>query len=173
MRLVGPFQYTVTVREGGYAVLSEKGRGNFVAPVTNRNPKVYIFAAEGLPIYVGQTVQGMAARMRLGFLADGSSGYYGYRWRHVLPSAQLFVWCLEDVDEQDELLALECIESEIVFAYRAEYDQWPAHQTEIHFHQTTGEHRRLAAEVFGYFTAVAPNHPLQQIGPVNLVSGTS
>jgi hypothetical protein len=173
MRLVGPFQYTVTAREGGHAVLNDKGRNTFVAPVTNRYPKIYIFAADGSPIYVGQTVQGMPARMRLGFLSDGSSGYYGYRWRHVLQSAQLLVWCLEDVEEQDELLALECIESEIFFAYRLKYDQWPAHQTEIHFHQTTAEHRRLAAEVFGHFTTIAPDQALQQTAAAVSVPGSS
>jgi len=152
MRLVGPYRYTVTVQNGGHEVLNDKGRNNFVSPVTIRCPKLYVFAAENLPVYVGQTVQGMAARMRLGFLADGSSGYYGYRWRHELPSVQLLVWCLEDVAEGDELVALECIESEIVFAYRLKYDQWPKYQTEIHFHQTTAGHRTLAAQVFGFFS---------------------
>ena len=59
------------------------------------------------------------------------------------------------------MLAAECIESEIVFAYRVKFDQWPKYQTEIHFHQTSAEHRALAAQVFRFFTAPAPNQPLQ------------
>jgi hypothetical protein len=151
MRLVGPYRYTVTVQDGGYVVLNDKGGSNFVSPVTTRCSKLYVFAADNRPVYVGQTVQGMAARMRLGFQADGSNGYYGYRWRHELASAQLLVWCLEELGEENGVLASECIESEIVFAYRLKFDQWPKYQTEIHFHETSAEHRALAAQVFGFF----------------------
>jgi len=58
---------------------------------------------------------------------------------------------LAEVPDEDELLALECIETEVVFLYRTKFNQWPKYQTEIHFHQTTAEHRALAAQVFGYF----------------------
>jgi hypothetical protein len=154
MRLVGPYRYTVSVLDGSYAVLNEKGRKKFLSPVTTGCPKLYVFADDTLPVYVGQTLQGMAARMRLGFLADGTSGYHGYSWRHSLPSAQLLVWCLEDISGEDPRLALECIEAEIVFAYRLKYDQWPRYQTEIHFHQTSAEHRKVAAQVMAFFTGV-------------------
>jgi len=151
MRLVGPHRYTVTVQDGWYVVLDSEGRNNFVTPVTTSCPKLYVFAVGNRPIYIGQTVQGMGARMRLGFSADGSSGYHGYRWRQKLDSAELFVWRLEDVAARDPRRDLECIESEIVFAYRIKYDQWPEHQTEIHFHQSSAEHRSLASQVFGFF----------------------
>ena len=147
MRLTRPHEYTVFAQNGGYAVQNDKGLSAFAAPDTTRCPKVYVFAAGDQPVYVGQTTQGMAARMRLGFHADGSGGYYGYRWRRNLSSVRLLVWCLEGVTEEDEVPALECIEAEIVFAYRTACGQWPKYQTEIHFHETSGEHRGLAAHV--------------------------
>ena len=152
MRLVGPHRYNVTVQNGGgYTVLNSSGGNTFLAPITQRGPKLYVFASEGTLIYVGQTVQGMGARIRMGFQAHGAGGYYGYAWRNELRTAELLVWCLEDVQKEEELRALECIESEIVFTYRQQVAQWPRHQTEIHFHESTAEHRALAQQVFGLF----------------------
>jgi len=162
MRLTGPHPYTISVLNGYYAVSNENGHNRFLNPVTIPGPKLYVFAAENRPVYIGQTFQPMAARMRLGFRADGSSGYYGYRWRRELPSAQLVVWCLEGVAEQESRRVLECIESEVVFAYRLRYNQWPRYQTEIHFHETSAEHRALAAQVFAYFSGDAPPHAPRQ-----------
>jgi hypothetical protein len=95
--------------------------------------------------------------MRLGFQADGICGYYGYQWRRTLKNVQCLVWCLHDVPEEKELHALECIESEVVFAYRQTFDQWPRYQTEIHFHLSTREHRTLAQEIFSGFAHLGPN----------------
>jgi hypothetical protein len=89
--------------------------------------------------------------MRLGFNADGASGYHGYEWRHVLPVADLHVWCLMEVPEEEEGLALECIEAEVVFLYRQSMGQWPRFQTDIHFHESREQDRNLAAELFGCF----------------------
>lgn len=155
MQLDGPYRYTVTVKDdGGYSVQAESGQSNFVAPVTQRGPKLYAFSQNGVLHYVGQTVQGMAARMRLGFQADGSSGYYGYSWRHNRDQIELHVWCLKGAAEEEEWWALECIEAEIVYAYRARQAQWPESQTEIHFHPTSEVHRRLADDV--YFAICRP-----------------
>ncbi len=152
MQLSQPYQYVISALSGGgYSVKGQSGGNTFVAPVTQRGPKLYIFSSDSRLLYVGQTVQGMAARMRLGFQADGSSGYYGYGWRQALSQADLHIWCLDGATEDEEALALECIESEVVYLCRNLYGQWPAHQTEIHFHESTQEHRRLAESIFSLF----------------------
>jgi hypothetical protein len=151
MRLSNPNKYKIYVKNNWYEVRNDKDTYTFISPDTIRCPKVYVFAVDEQPVYIGQTVQSMAARIGLGFRADGSSGYYGYRWRHELSSVRLLVWRLEEVTEEDELHELECIESETVLAYRQTYNQWPKYQTEIHFHQTSGEHRALAIQVFNTF----------------------
>lgn len=171
MWLSGPHNYTISVLNDYYAVSNENGHNKFLSPVTSPGPKLYVFAAENRPVYIGQTFQRMAARMRLGFRAYGPSGYYGYRWRHALPSAQLVVWCLEGVVEQESRRVLECIESEVVFAYRLRYNQWPRYQTEIHFHETSAEHRALAAQVFAYFCGDAPPQTLRQAADAVATSG--
>jgi hypothetical protein len=152
MRLEGPKKFNITVTgHDTYAVVNEVGGTTFTAPATQRGPKLYVFADHETLIYVGQTVQGMAARMRLGFKADGTAGYYGYRWRHSVHLVGCFVWWLHGVTAAEELLTLESIESEVVFAYRRKFDQWPLFQTEIHFHHSTAEHRRLAESILAAF----------------------
>lgn len=149
MELEGPYTYTVATHpEGGYSVRSECGKGNFVAPVTTRSPKLYAFSRNGVLHYIGQTVPGMAARMRLGFQPDGSSGYYGYSWRYHFSEMELHVWRLNGVREEEEWWNLECIEAEVVYAYRARKGQWPESQTEIDFHPTSDAHLKLAEQVY-------------------------
>lgn len=92
--------------------MGENGVNHFVAPVTKRVPKLYVFSHEGGLIYIGQTVQGMSARIRLGFKANGAGGYWGYHWRRTLPRATLHIWCVENIIEDDGLQALECIEAD-------------------------------------------------------------
>ena len=152
MRLQGPDIFAITVNAlDSYAVVNDRGGSTFVAPATTRCPKLYVFADGERLLYIGQTVQSMSARMRLGFLADGTGGYHGYKWRHTLKAAQCHVWYLHDVPEVEEVRALECIESEVVFMYRQKFDQWPIFQTEVHFHQSESEHRGLATEILGKF----------------------
>jgi hypothetical protein len=151
MRLAGPYHFKVFVAGGDYRVRNSSGGDTFQSPVTCHGPKVYVFAAEGRPFYIGQTVQGMAARIRVGFKADGTGGYHGYAWRRELSSADLLIWCLQDVTEDSEINDLESVEAEIVFQYRNHFGQWPQYQTEIHFHPTSQEHRRLASEIFTFF----------------------
>ncbi len=152
MHLQGPAVFTISVTAlDAYAVVNESGGPTFVAPATTRCPKLYVFADGDKLLYVGQTVQSMSARMRMGFKADGSGGYYGYRWRHSLNVAQCHVWFLQGVPEEEEVRALECIESEVVFAYRQQFDQWPIFQTEIHFHESKPEHRALAQDILRRF----------------------
>ncbi len=154
MHLIGPHHYVVTIGSSGhYAVASRNGESGFRPPLTGHCPKLYAFTSDGTPVYVGQTVQAMATRLGIGFRASGATGYYGYRFRHDLPMVDLLVWCLHGAISENPAAALESIEAEVVFAYRAMSGQWPRYQTEIHFHQTTVEHRLLAAQVLGSLAA--------------------
>jgi hypothetical protein len=154
MKLKGPYIYEITVKSNfDYSVMDSNGKTTFVSPVTGRGPKLYVFSNNGNLIYIGQTIQGMSARMRLGFNADGTRGYWGYQWRKELPKATLHIWCLEGAQEEEELKILECIESEVVFKYRSAYKKWPEFQTEIHFHKSTIEHIELASTIFQTFQA--------------------
>jgi len=153
MNLQGPYVYVISVNgENGYSVIGNNGVTHFVSPVTTRGPKLYVFSHNGELIYIGQTVQGMSARIRLGFKADGTSGYWGYHWRRTLPRATLHIWCVENINEEDEPEALECIEAEVVYMYRSINKQWPQYQTEIHFHESSEEHRRHASTIFQTFS---------------------
>lgn len=156
MKLQGPFVYEVSVdKDGKHSVTGPNGKRHFVFPVTQRRPKLYAFVHESKLIYVGQTKQSMSARMRDGFKQVKKNGYSGYGWlRSTIRKTALYVWCLDGVrgTEKQAEAALECIESEVVFLCRSYDGQWPSHQTEIHFHQTTAEHRRLATEVLQEFS---------------------
>lgn len=145
MKLQGSYKYEISVHgQDSYSVLGPDQVKNFVTPVTKRGPKLYVFSDGGKLIYIGQTIQSMSARMRLGFKADGTGGYWGYGWRNALTKTTLHIWCLEGASEEEERETLECIESEVVYSYRSTHNQWPKYQTEIHFHESTEEHRNLA-----------------------------
>ncbi len=149
MNLSNPYVYEIS-REGNdsYSVVGSDKVTNFIAPVTNRGPKIYVFSENKDLLYIGQTIQGMSARIRLGFKADGTGGYWGYKWRNTISKATLHIWCVEDLTEEDELRSLECIESEVIFLYRTTFKQWPKYQTEIHFHESNEEHRKHAMTIF-------------------------
>lgn len=152
MLLDGPYEFQIAVEEHDrYSLVCNRGGTTFHAPVTQRCPKLYVFADDKKLLYIGQTVQSMSTRMRMGFKADGTSGYHGYRWRTVRKKATCHVWCLRGVTREDELHTLECIESEVVFGYRKRFDQWPPFQTEIHFHQSNSRQRELAKEILKRF----------------------
>ena len=152
MILTGPHQYRLIIQPGGgrYEHDPALGHAHFVAPVTTRSPKLYIVSAGAAPIYVGQTVQSLRARMRLGFSADGLGGYYGYSWRHQHPSVDLRIWLLEDAPEETELIDLQTIEAELVYLLRHRLGQWPSYQTEIHFYPSEPIHRNLAEQVYSH-----------------------
>ena len=153
MTLSGPFQYHLSIAADGtaYSHHPDSGITTFTAPVTTRSPKIYIASVDGVPIYIGQTVQSIRARLRLGFIADGSTGYHGYAWRHHHANVKLDVWILEGADEDREVLDVETIEAEIVYLIRHHQSQWPTFQTEIHFHPSELLHRRLAGEIYQHY----------------------
>ena len=109
-------------------------------------PKLYVASHDGIPIYVGVTVQTMSARLRFGAKAEGKGGYYGYAWRREIPKANLDIWCHEDAPDENRVLDMETVEAEVVFLIRCS-DQWPRYQTEIHFHPSEPWHRAEAAAI--------------------------
>lgn len=153
MKLTGPHQYRLIVQPGGNSYQHDpaSGHAHFVAPVTRRAPKLYLVSAGAEPIYVGQTVQSIRARMRLGFTAVGVGGYYGYAWRHHHPAVDLRVWLLEGAPEETELIDLQTIEAEFVYLLRHRFGQWPSFQTEIHFFPSQPIHRQLAEQVYAHY----------------------
>lgn len=56
------------------------------------------------------------------------------------------IWCHEDAPQERADRDVETIEAEVVFLIR-QARQWPRFQTEIHFHESNDEHRRIAAKI--------------------------
>jgi hypothetical protein len=159
LKLDGPHSYTVAVvpEEGGhgsFTISDEKGSSKFGHPVTSKVPKLYIVTVKGerAPIYVGVTRQSMHNRLRIGWTADGRGGYHGYKWKGRT-EVNLDVWCDLTATDGKELKEIETVEAEVVFLIRQVCGQWPTDQTEIHFHASNEDHRRIAAEVVGHYLA--------------------
>ena len=149
MELSEPLKYEITVENfTNYSVKGPNGTKTFKAPVTTSGPKLYVFSNKNNIIYIGQTIQGMSARLRLGFKADGTGGYWGYKWRNELKKADLYIWTLIETPKENELYTLESIESEVVYHFRSQKNQWPKYQTEIHFHETNEKHRKMAIDIY-------------------------
>lgn len=85
--------------------------------------------------------------------AKGEHGYHGYAFRHRLREANLDVWCHEDAKD-NSTLDIETVEAEVVFLIRSA-GQWPLHQTEIHFHPSSLQHREIASQVMRRYTGAA------------------
>jgi hypothetical protein len=156
MRIAGPETYNLTFDSEKYAVLCSKGTTRFSGLATSKLPKLYIIAVDREPIYVGITRQSMRARFRLGFKATGENGYHGYAWRRELRQAQLSIWAHEDAPIVNAERDIETVEAEIVFLARLA-GQWPAYQTEIHFHPSNQIHRNVAAQIWGAVTQTSSN----------------
>jgi len=155
MRISGPERYKLSFTSASFAVQCQKGTARFSGIATSKKPKLYIVSIDEKPIYVGVTKQSLRNRLRLGWNADGESGYYGYAWRHHLTEANIDVWCQEDAPDSHSSLGIETVEAEVVFLIRSA-GQWPLHQTEIHFHPSTSVHRDIAASIIGRY-ALRPN----------------
>jgi hypothetical protein len=150
MKISGPDRYSLTFDAKAFQVCCPLGSPNFSGKSRSKLPKLYIISVEERPIYVGVTKQEMRSRLRLGWSADGSSGYYGYAWRHSLKQAMLDIYYHEDPPAENIMLPIETVEAEIVYLIR-EAGQWPQFQTEIHFHPSNAEHRKVAADIFSRY----------------------
>lgn len=146
MRIIGPERYRLTFDSASFSSRSQSGARSFSGIATSKKPKLYVVSVDEVPVYVGVTKQSMRNRLRLGWKADGTSGYYGYAWRHHIKQADLDVWCHEDAPMKDAVLAVETIEAEVVFLIRRA-GQWPKYQTEIHFHTSTAVHQAIAKSI--------------------------
>ncbi|ATC65174.1 hypothetical protein CMV30_15100 [Nibricoccus aquaticus] len=125
----------------------------FAHPVTAKQMgKVYIFADERWPLYVGKSTQSIAGRVAGAFKATPTNrvnGFGGYRFKREKTEAFLHVfmgtlaapWTNTDA---------ECIEAEVVFRIR-QAGAWPAYQTEIHFSAPGPLHETAADEIMNYF----------------------
>lgn len=111
------------------------------------------------------TKQSIRNRLRFGWNADGAGGYHGYAFRKELSAAVLDVWCHEDAPAEKSCLDMETVEAEVVFLIRSA-GQWPKYQTEIHFHPSNKEHRRVAGDIMTRYQA-SPNKSLQPIAPTS------
>lgn len=147
MKIVGPERYQLAFDAARFAVTCSKGTPKFSGLATSRRPKLYVVSVDGQLIYVGITRQPMPTRFRSGFSAKGKNGYHGYAWRHTLTRATLHIWCQEDAAATNPDLDIETIEAEVVYLARSA-GQWPAGQTEIHFHPSNEHHRRIAEEIW-------------------------
>lgn len=159
MQISGPDRYELTFDPATFSVSCPRGTPRFSGIATSKKPKLYVVSAQGRPIYIGVTKQPLRNRLRLGWSADGESGYYGYQWRHHLTEASIDIWCHDDAPGENPILDFETIEAEVVFLVRRA-GQWPLYQTEIHFHQSTTEHREVAARIMSRY--VLPVTPLAE-----------
>ncbi|MCA1428878.1 hypothetical protein I6F29_23560 [Bradyrhizobium sp. NBAIM16] len=149
MRMQGPEVYELSFTPTEFTVLCARGTNHFSGIATNDLPKLYIASIDKKPIYVGLTKQSIRNRLRLGWNAQGEGGYHGYAWRHGNDKATLSVWCHMDAVDRNER-DIETVEAEVVFLIRSA-GQWPAFQTEIHFHPSTDIHRQVAADVLRHY----------------------
>jgi hypothetical protein len=157
MRLDGPEAFDLHFDARAFTLADCDGRSKLRGRACSARPKLYIISASDEPIYVGVTKQPIRSRLRLGWAADGATGYYGYAWRNQLTKARLLVWYHEDaptnLSSTQACRDVETVEAEIVYLIRRA-GQWPRFQTEIHFHASSEEHRRLAQRVLAQARSV-------------------
>jgi len=146
MKLVGPERYEMTLTRKRFTISTPSGVQELSSRAQARRPKLYVVARGRRPVYVGITNQPIRARLRLGWSADGSHGYYGYAFRRHLKAASVFIWFHPRVAGKKAIRELETIEAEVAYIVRKQ-GQWPAFQTEIHFYPSRAAHRRAARAV--------------------------
>ena len=146
MKISEPERYKLDFDARKFVVTCSKGSNKFSGFSTSKKPKLYVVSVRGDPIYVGVTRQPIRNRLRLGWSASGSSGYYGYKWRHEHKTADLDIWCQLDRPAGKTNIDIETVEAEVVFLIRCS-GQWPPFQTEIHFHVSSPHHRKIAESI--------------------------
>jgi len=166
--MTGPDRYKLSLAAGKFRVTCAKGTPKFSGLATSKLPKLYIVSVDGRPVYIGITRQTMRSRLRGGFAASGKHGYHGYAWRSACTEATLDIWCHEDPPSENADRDIETVEAEVVFLARLAGD-WPAGQTEIHFHPSSQVHRDVAAAIWDAVADAKPGKKDRRV----LVLGTS
>ena len=150
MKLVSPERYVLTCPSRRFAIREALQGLSFTGKAASRGPKLYVIGDHKSPVYVGITRQPIASRLRYGWSADGTHGYHGYAWRKCFKTITLDVWYLDQSSTKRAIHWLETVEAEVVFLLRKR-GQWPAFQTEIHFHPSDNSHRLAAAGVLAVY----------------------
>jgi hypothetical protein len=159
MDIQGPERYALSYTPTSWSVLGRDGSSRFSGMAKADCPKLYIASIEKKPIYVGITKRPMRERLTYGWKASGRSGYYGYAWRHHGNDAVLDVWGQMDAVNRNER-DIETVEAEVVYLIRHRTGQWPQFQTEIHFFQSTHEHRQAAERILASFDLEEASPPV-------------
>jgi hypothetical protein len=146
MKLIGPERFELKFNRRRFQIGAASRERELSDRVRASRPKLYVVASRRRLVYVGITNQPIRARLRLGWTADGSHGYYGYAWRRQLRSATLYVWFHPKTTGKAAIRDLETVEAEVAYLVRKQ-GQWPAFQTEIHFYPSRAVHRRAAKDV--------------------------
>lgn len=150
MQIKGPVRYSLNFNAHSFEVTSDNGANTFSGLATSTKPKLYIFSIHEIPIYVGMTKQSIRNRLRMGWVADGRTGYHGYAFRNSVTEANLDIWSHENAPHNESTLDIETVEAEVVFLIRIA-GQWPQYQTEIHFHTSDDKHRNAAISILKYY----------------------
>ncbi len=139
--MLGPFTYQIKVVNGEM----QKDR-NFESPVTLNNGKIYVISDNLQIIYVGVTSQSIGTRLRTGqdHFKNPKNGYYGYKWLNEDRNLYLDIFVSEESEIREDNEFIETVEAEVAYLVRNLDGQWPANQTEIHFHPSSEKHRRAA-----------------------------
>lgn len=150
MLMSGPFKYRIQFDVNRIiSVEAPDGGTRFSGPANERVPKLYVVSNDSRPVYVGVTKQPIRTRLRLGFQSDSGHGYHGYAWRHHLRQANVDIWLQKQSD--GNMAEIETVEAEVVFLIRQVFDQWPEHQTEIHFHPSDEITRQVAMGIVDHY----------------------
>jgi hypothetical protein len=155
VNIEGPDRFRITIHSDGvpapFEIEGPDRQRGFAGRATTAVPKLYVVSVDETPIYVGITRQRMQARLRIGWSATGKHGYHGYQWRREYPAAMLDVWYQLGAPPGVEVMRdIETVEAEVVFLIR-QAGQWPRWQTEIHFHESTAEHRAVAEAIWNQY----------------------
>jgi len=131
-------------------VRSSTGEEKFSHEVAQRCSKVYVVSDHGRIIYVGSSTQPLRSRLYGALRAAGEHGYYGYAWKKSAAALSLDVWIFDDVvcKKGMRCMTAETVEAEVVFLVRERDGNWPASQTEIHFHPSEASHREAALGIY-------------------------
>jgi hypothetical protein len=131
-------------------VRNSAGEEKFSREVVQPGSKVYVVSYRGQIVYVGSTRQSVRTRLSGALRASGQNGYYGPAWKESTAALSLDVWILDGVvgEKAKRCMTAETVEAEVVFLVRQRDSNWPAHQTEIHFHPSDAQHRKVAESIY-------------------------